>query len=177
MTLEQAKMIKRNFMHLLGLKQPDGVVYTDIIIAPVDKVMDYLKEYICDFNEARCLCLFPSSEYGIIAIDRNLLKQGLFAYNILADVYSPSSNHSISPIDAIIMILKMNRTIDHLRDAEYEKLSLELYAKPVRDTIGDMRQLVDAIAIQRALSYHYEYMPAMSSTSELVFRNLDYKPE
>lgn len=164
-------------MHLLGVKQPDGVVFTDIIIAPVDEVKGYIIEYIHDFNETRCLNLFQSSEYGIIAFDRNLLKQGAFAYKILADVYPAEQKNKITPIDALIMMLMVDRSIDHLRNAEFETLPLALYAKTIKETIGDMRNMMDATAIQRALSYQYEYIPSMSSATELVFRNLEFKQE
>ena len=86
MTLDEA-IERKKYLHLLGKKQENGAVFTDIIIAPVSNIEAYCRSYIETFNEQLSLSLYPSVEYGIIAIDRNLLMGRLFAYEILEDAH------------------------------------------------------------------------------------------
>lgn len=178
MTLEQAKYIKGKFLHLLGVKQADGTTYTDIIICPANSVNEFIKKYIADFRETHCLRMYPDSEYGIIGFDRNLLKQGVFAYKILSNVANSVLQQELQPVDAIIAILKMNRDIPgSIRNAEYEKLPLALFNENIRHNIGDMRLFMTPDAIQRAESFNYEFCLEKSSANELVFLNREYISE
>lgn len=85
MNLQEAIEQKSKHEHLLGVCHNDGTTYIDVIIAPIDNICRYIQDYVTDFDEARCIALYPSNDYGVIAIDRNQIKEGLLAYRILND--------------------------------------------------------------------------------------------
>lgn len=59
MNLQEAIERKNKHEHLLGVFHDDGTTYTDILIAPIDKICRYIQDYVTNFDEALCIALYP----------------------------------------------------------------------------------------------------------------------
>lgn len=114
--------------------------------------------------------MFPTDEYCILAFDRNLLRQNIFAYLILSDLEDSKACKEVQPEDVIIAALKYSRDMPFY-DEEEEVITKSIFNESVQAIVTNMLSFANSSLVSRANTFGYTYNPERSSESSLVFIN------
>lgn len=102
MNLQTAVLLKKGYLNKIGKTYNNGFKVGDLLIVPVNRIQESLECYARSRNVSLDPILVDSNnEYGIIAVDLDKLKRGVFIYEIVADMYEDGTIMVSPEFDAL----------------------------------------------------------------------------